>query len=70
MAKYRIKADVPDKCVPCFLTKGKVYSGDLPDSDGMIMIYQDDEHEKVFIRTQGSSMMFFPYIGNPLEEVK
>ncbi len=68
MAKYRIKADVPDNCVPFFLTKGKIYTGTSSDRYQMTELI-DDEGDVVTICHSGG-LMFHPYSGNPLEEVK
>lgn len=68
MANYRIKSNVPDKLVPYFLSKDKVYQGGMENDSWLLEIFVDDEGEAVLIDTK-KSVLFHPYKGNPLEEV-
>lgn len=68
MASYRIKANVPNNLIPYFLSKDKVYEGDMKHNSWLLEIFEDDEGETVLIDTQKSAL-FYPYKGNPLEEV-
>lgn len=67
IVKYKINEDVPDECVPAYLTKDKVY--DAVDLHGMLIkILEDDEGDCIFIATKWSKV-FYPYEGNPLVKV-
>lgn len=68
VVKYKVSEGVPNQCVPGYLTKGKIYRGIPLPLRHLIKILEDDEGDELLIATK-SSRQFYPYKGNPLEEV-